>query len=164
MEFEGWDNELKDFILLSTKHEVKMLMVGGGAVNFHGYQRHSSDVDFWIDLSESNLNRLIQVFQEMGYDINDFPSSVKNAEQNISLKFSPTSLNIELITSFNINKEFGVAFQESIPVQIGENKLFKWNVISYDDLITSKIKAARPKDLLDIQELERRKNDSFKNL
>jgi len=164
MEFEGWDNELKDFILLSTKHEVKMLMVGGGAVNFHGYQRHSSDLDFWIDLSELNLNRLIKVFQEMGYDINDFPSSVKNAEQNISLKFSPTSLNIELITSFNINKQFEAAFQESIPVQIGENKLFKWNVISYDDLITSKIKAARPKDLLDIQELERRKNNNFENL
>ena len=141
-----------------------MLMVGGVVVNFHGYQRHSSDVDFWIDLSESNLNRLIQVFQEMGYDINDFPSSVKNAEQNISLKFSPTSLNIELITNFNINKQFEAAFQESIPVQIGENKLFKWNVISYDDLITSKIKAARPKDLLDIQELERRKNNNFENL
>ncbi len=141
-----------------------MLMVGGAVVNFHGYKRHSSDVDFWIDLSESNLNRLIQVFQEMGYDINDFPSSVKNAEQNISLKFSPTSLNIELITSFNINKQFEAAFQESIPVQIGENKLFKWNVISYDDLITSKIKAARPKDLLDIQELERRKNNNFENL
>ena len=139
-------------------------MVGGVVVNFHGYQRHSSDVDFWIDLSESNLNRLIQVFQEMGYDINDFPSSVKNAEQNISLKFSPTSLNIELITNFNINKQFEAAFQESIPVQIGENKLFKWNVISYDDLITSKIKAARPKDLLDIQELERRKNNNFENL
>ena len=101
-------------------------MVGGAVVNFHGYKIHSSDVDFWIDLSESNLNRLIQVFQEMGYDINDFPSSVKNAEQNISLKFSPTSLNIELITSFNINKQFEAAFQESIPVQIGENKLFKW--------------------------------------
>ena len=25
------------------------LMVGGGAVNFHGYQRHSADVDFWIE-------------------------------------------------------------------------------------------------------------------
>lgn len=25
-----------------------MMMVGGGTVNFYGYQRHSAAVDFWI--------------------------------------------------------------------------------------------------------------------
>jgi hypothetical protein len=32
-----------------------MILVGGGAVNFHGFQRHSADIDFWIDVSEENL-------------------------------------------------------------------------------------------------------------
>lgn len=44
-----------------------MLLVGGGAVNFHGYQRHSADVDFWIETEDENLNNLIKTFQEMGF-------------------------------------------------------------------------------------------------
>ncbi len=43
-----------------------MLLVGGGAVNFYGFQRHSADVDFWIDTKKDNLNRLLEVFNEMG--------------------------------------------------------------------------------------------------
>jgi hypothetical protein len=40
---------------------------------------------------------------------------------------------------------------------------FKYKVIDYNDLILSKIKVSRPKELLDIQELERlkEKNPNF---
>ena len=31
----------------------------------------------------------------------------------------------------------------------------KWNVLSLEDLIVTKVKAGRPKDLLDVQELQR---------
>ena len=41
-----FDKELESFITYANKNCVKMIMVGGGAVNFHGYQRHSADVDF----------------------------------------------------------------------------------------------------------------------
>lgn len=41
-----WEENIDEFIKLSNKHKVRMLMVGGGAVNFHGYQRHSADVAF----------------------------------------------------------------------------------------------------------------------
>ena len=55
---ENWDKEVYLFLELAAKHDVRMVMVGGGAVNFHGYQRHSADVDFWLDfwldLSEEN--------------------------------------------------------------------------------------------------------------
>ena len=67
-----WDKEALLFLKLSNQYEVRMLMVGGGAVNFHGYQRHSADVDFWIDTSEENLARLVLVLKEMGYKIDDF--------------------------------------------------------------------------------------------
>jgi UDP-N-acetyl-D-mannosaminuronic acid transferase (WecB/TagA/CpsF family) len=135
-----------------------MVMVGGGAVNFHGYQRHSSDVDFWIDISTENLENLRVVLVKMGYTLEDFPDSVKLAEQNISLKFTPTSLNIELITCFSINKLFDAAYDEAEKVTIEGNSVVRWRVLNFDDLVTSKIKSARPKDLLDIQELNRIKN------
>lgn len=47
-------NKVGLFLNLANKHDVSMILVGGGAVNFHGYQRHSADVGFWIDTSTKN--------------------------------------------------------------------------------------------------------------
>ncbi len=150
-----WEDNINAFIELANKHKVRMLMVGGGAVNFHGYQRHSADVDFWIDIKEDNLSNLVKVFKEMGYEIDDFPMAVKNKQQNISVKFSPQDLTLELITSFSINKSFDQAYKEAETAMVKGKPLLKWRVLSFDDLITSKVKSRRPKDLLDVQELQR---------
>jgi len=153
-----WDKEALLFLKLSNQYKVRMLMVGGGAVNFHGYQRHSADVDFWVDTTDENLSKLVLVLKEMGYNIDDFPESVKKQEQNISLKFSPLSILIELITCFSINKNFDEAYNESEFMTIDNEDIYKWRVLNYEDLILSKIKSGRPKDLLDIQELQKIKN------
>ncbi|MBG6129924.1 putative nucleotidyltransferase component of viral defense system [Aquimarina sp. EL_43] len=154
-----WKEKIDTFIKLSNKHNVRMIMVGGGAVNFHGYQRHSADVDFWIDVTQKNLNGLIRVFREMGYEINDFPDDVKEQKQNISIKFSPVDIDLELITNFSSDKTFEEVYKDSESVVINNNEFLKWNVISYEDLINSKIKAQRPKDLLDVQQLQEIKKD-----
>jgi hypothetical protein len=78
--------------------------------------------------------------------------------QNISIKFSPYDLDLELITRFSINKSFEEAYNSSEEEIIKGEKLLKWKVLSYDDLITSKIKSSRPKDLLDIEELKIKHN------
>ncbi len=148
-----WRNKITSFIKLTNKHSVRMIMVGGGAVNFHGYQRHSADVDFWIDTSEDNFKKLILVFTEMGYEIKDFPQEVKDQMKNISVKFSPIDLNLELITRFSSSKTFEQAYKNSILAEVEGAKFLKWKVLSYEDLIDSKIKANRPKDKLDIQQL-----------
>ena len=149
-----WENKIDEFIYIPNKHKVRMLMVGGGAVNFHGYQRHSADVDFWIETTDENFKKLVLVFQEMGYDIDDFPDDVKQQQQNISIKFSPLDLDLELITNFSVNKTFSQAFDDSEIVAVKRNSFLSWNVLNYEDLILSKIKANRSKDLLDIQQLK----------
>ncbi|MCF8465218.1 MAG: hypothetical protein K9G41_10275 [Flavobacteriales bacterium] len=155
MEF---DDKVQTFIELANKHDVKMLMVGGGAVNFHGYQRHSTDVDFWIDIQQENLDRLKLVLNEMGYVFNDFPEEVKQAEQNISIKLSPIQ-EIELITRFNPGKTFDQAFANAEITTINSLEIAKYRVLAYEDLISSKIKSSRPKDLLDIQQLKMLRED-----
>ena len=158
---ENWDKEALLFLKLSNEFGVRMLMVGGGAVNFHGYQRHSADVDFWIEMTDDNLSRLLLVLKEMGYEIDVFPEAVKKQEQNISLKFSPVSMFIELITRFSIDKNFEDAYAESEVMTIENEDIYRWRVLNYDDLILSKIKSGRPKDYLDIQELQKIKNNNL---
>lgn len=128
-------------------------MVGGGAVNFHGYQRHSTDVDFWIDIRQENLDHLKLVLNEMGYAFDAFPEDVKRAEQNISIKISPIQ-EIELITRFNSGKTFDEAFTNAEITTINSLEFAKYRVLAYEDLIKSKIRSSRPKDLLDIQQLQ----------
>lgn len=151
----NWESNIKNFVSLASLHKVRMILVGGGAVNFYGYQRHSADVDFWIETTDENLKKLLTVFNKMGYEIDSIPSAVSNQLQNISVKFSPTEMELELITNFSINKTFDEAFKEAEVVTIEGEEIIRWRVLAYEDLILSKIKSNRPKDILDIQQLQK---------
>ena len=136
---DRWNEEILKFVRLATKFQVRMILVGGGAVNFHGYQRHSAVVDFWIDTTDENFEKLIQVFQEMEYNLTEFPSEVKQGWQNISIKFNPADLSLELITRFSLEKSFDEAYADAEIVTVqDETQIVKWHVISYHDLIENK--------------------------
>lgn len=130
-----------------------MLMVGGAAVNFHGYQRFSSDIDFWIDTSKSNFNSLIKTLNDMGYVIKEFPEDVLKKKKNISLKLSE-DLNLELITNFSAKINFDEAWKKGVNAMLLDENSATYKVISLEDLILSKMLAGRPKDILDVQELQ----------
>lgn len=150
----SFNQDVYDFIEACGRNKVRMILVGGNAVNYYGYKRHSADIDFWVDNKAKNLENLLKALKQLAYEISDFPPEVKNGDQNISLKFSP-DLEIELITRFNPGKTFNEAFIDSVEFIAVGQKLLKWNILSFQDLINSKIKSGRPKDLLDVQELQR---------
>ena len=151
MQFEDYPQKIVDFIRLANKHDVRMVLVGGGAVNFHGYQRHSADIDFWIDLSAKNMGKILKVLNELGYSIDELPDQVKEGNQNVSIKISP-AIEIELITNFNPGKSFDEAFKDSDEVLRDD---LTYHILSFEDLIKSKINTGRAKDQLDIEELHR---------
>jgi hypothetical protein len=57
-----------------------------------------------------------------------------------------------LITRFNPGKTFEEAYENSVTNQ---NPEIPYRVINLEELLESKRRSARPKDLLDIQELKR---------
>lgn len=151
---ENFKNIVSGFIEKANQNGVRMILVGGGAVNFHGYQRHSADVDFWIELTTENLERLKKALNEMGYQFDHFPDEVLKGMQNISVKISPV-VDLELITRFNPGKSFDQAFCDSVVVCIDGLEHKKYNVLSFDDLINSKIKSGREQDLRDVYMLQK---------
>jgi hypothetical protein len=40
--------DFREFLKLLHDHEVKYLLIGGYAVNYHGYVRGTGDLDVWI--------------------------------------------------------------------------------------------------------------------
>lgn len=150
---ESYKNLVSDFIEKANDNGVRMLLVGGGAVNFHGYQRHSADIDFWIELTSENLNRLKLALNQLGYQFEKFPDQVLQGLQNISVKISPV-VDLELITRFNPGKSFEQAYNDSVAVSIDGLELKSYHVISFEDLINSKIKSGREQDLRDVYMLQ----------
>jgi hypothetical protein len=53
---DTFKNQVSDFIIKANENGVRMLLVGGGAVNFHGYQRQSANIDFWIELTLNQID------------------------------------------------------------------------------------------------------------
>ena len=64
---EKFPVRIESFIKAANKNHLKIILVGGGVVNFHGYQRHSTDLDFWIDIQEENLKNLLLTLSELNY-------------------------------------------------------------------------------------------------
>lgn len=148
--------EVNAFIRAANACGVRMLMIGGGAVNFHGYQRQSADLDFWMEPTPLNFEHLAKALEKIGYLVGAFPGSVLNAEQNITLKMSP-GLDVELITHLSPGYTFDQAWARAEHVELTGEQVVLFRILSYLDLIESKMRSGRPKDLLDIQELQRKK-------
>ncbi len=62
------DKDFKEFIELLNAHKVAYLVIGGYAVNAHGYPRYTKDIDFWIWLTDKNIEKLLQVIQSFGFE------------------------------------------------------------------------------------------------
>ena len=60
------DNDFEDFVALLNTHEVDYLVVGGYALAFHGKPRHTGDLDIWINISNENAKKMINVLDEFG--------------------------------------------------------------------------------------------------
>ena len=147
--------EVSGFMRAAHEHGVRLLLVGGGAVNFHGYQRHSADVDLWVEPSPENFGKLEASLRALGYDLERLPEKVREAQQNISIKISP-DLELELITRFNPGCSFEEAWGRRVSSALVGEPVALFHVLHRDDLIESKLRAARPKDLLDVQELRKK--------
>ncbi|MBK8227393.1 MAG: hypothetical protein IPK70_09500 [Flavobacteriales bacterium] len=77
---------MTQFLRAANGHGVRMLLIGGGAVNFHGYQRQSPDLDFRMEPTPANFDRLAAALRSIGFDVEAFPEKVSQGEQNITLK------------------------------------------------------------------------------
>lgn len=46
-------------------NNLDFIVIGGYAVNYHGYGRYTGDIDFWLRPSEENKMKFLNVFKEI---------------------------------------------------------------------------------------------------
>jgi hypothetical protein len=137
-------------------NNVKYLTIDGFAVNIYGYGRNTGDIDIFIEDSIENRKNLRIALKQIG--IGDF--------ENIStMQFVPGwtdftlnfNLRLDIMTSVKglENKTFDQLLEKAYIAEINSIPVY---FIDYENLIIAKKASNRPKDLLDIDELEKINN------
>jgi hypothetical protein len=140
---------------------VRYVVVGGVAVNLHGYQRFTKDIDLVIELVPDQTLKALEALRAIGYRPNlpvklaDFADPavreawVRDKGMTVFQIYSDqTRLSIDVFASYPI--DFDELWSQAIAVDLPGAAP---RIASIDHLIQMKRDAGRPQDLLDIEKL-----------
>ncbi len=153
-----YEEILKEF----QKQKVKYVIVGGLAVNLLGSSRNTFDLDILVEMSDSNLTKVVNILKGQGYKVKQPVDPIGIADK----KTREDWIENKHMKAFNFYKENDLKEVDIIietPVSYAEAKnkiiIIKCGnlilpIISIDHLIRMKKKANRDVDRLDIRELK----------
>lgn len=140
--------DLKEFVAALNARSVKYVLVGGYAVAFHGYPRGTRDIDFLVETSQDNLERLARSIEDFGFGSVGFkPEDLREPDTFFQMGREPHRIDL-------INEIPGVIFEDA-----WQSRILTYaddvplNVIDKKHLITNKIATGRHKDLADVEVL-----------
>ncbi len=145
--------------------KVRYLVVGGLAVIAHGYVRYTNDLDLVIDLDESNARKAMEVLKGLGYraKVPVDPVEFSRPLTRLSWIRDKQMVVFQLVSERFVRAPIDVFVRE--PFDVGAELLvcewlalgptLKIPVVSRKQLLKMKNEASRPKDLLDIDYLEK---------
>lgn len=142
------ERDLREFIELLNAHEVRYLVVGAHAVAFHGRPRYTADIDFFVDSSPENAQRISDTLQKFGLvDIGVSPVDFTASDLVVQLGVEPNR--VDIMTSIS-----GVQFDEAWKSRAaGELDGLPVQFISKELLKRNKAAVGRKQDLADLDYL-----------
>jgi hypothetical protein len=147
------DEALVEFWRGLNINSVRYIMIGGFATRFHGFNRNTDDLDIWLEDTIENRKNLRKAFVDLSYG--DFASLE-------TMEFVPgwTRFNvgggIELDILTKMDGLQGLTFGECLVMaSIADLEGIKIPFLHITHLIENKKKVNRPKDQIDVIELEK---------
>jgi len=144
---------------------IRYLMVGGLAVNAHGYARMTRDVDLVIQLEPSNTERGLRALLDAGYRlmIPEPPEAFADPAKREAWRRDKGMIVLKLWSDEHRRTPVDVFAYEPFPfdreyeaaVWVEVAPGLKAPVVSLPTLLQMKREAGRPRDLDDINELQR---------
>lgn len=149
-----FSKDMKDLLEIFEKIGVQYVLVGGYAVNYHGYIRTTQDIDLLVYPSSENAQKVMASLTEFGFGEAGIPRIYfEKAGSAVHLGVEPNRIdlltNLKGVTNDQIFTNMTRVEFEDILV----------NIISFHDLIESKRCSDRPRDRADAEELERIENE-----
>ena len=143
------DSNYLDMLKCLNKAGVDYIMVGGWAVNLHGYVRATIDLDIWILADQENARKVYAALGEFGAPLGEVkPEDFAQHGTIFQIGVAPCRIDV-------INKIDGVKYAEASPRAIQKTiEGVPVRIISREDLIVNKRASGRTKDLADAEILE----------
>ena len=142
-------DDMKDLLRIFNRNQVSYAVCGGFAVASHGFVRMTLDLDLLIDPSPENAANVLKSLEEFGFGSAGIELRHLTAPSTaITLGMQPNQ--IDLLTKMSsaptadVLSRAGETLLEDLPVPI----------VSKADLILAKREANRPKDRIDLEELQ----------
>ncbi len=129
-------------------HRVEYLLIGGYAVNYHGYPRATADMDIWIAARPANADRVVAVLKEFGFDLPDLSRELFLREWQI-IRLGVPPVRIEISTTIS-GVDFAECYAQRVEAALDGAPA---NLISLDDLKRNKRASGRHQDLADLEHL-----------
>ncbi len=144
--------------------EIRYIVIGGLAVNFHGIPRMTYDIDILISLDEVNIRKTFDHLSTWGFRLKqpvqpNMISEAEHRERLINEKnlraitfYHPTNPLAEIDLLIDAPLSFSDVRKNAVIVKIDDTEV---PVISISDLILFKNHAGREQDMADIEYLRR---------
>ena len=144
-----------------NKNNVKYLVIGGAAVNLHGYVRVTHDLDLFIALDELNIKNFASTMKALNFkskipveieELGDSKKRKKWVEEKNMKVFSLVDMDTDDIIDIMIMDylQFDESYKEKKVVKIKDIEV---PIASIKDIIKLKEVAGRAKDIIDLKVL-----------
>jgi hypothetical protein len=147
-----FDEDLLNFWRSLNEFDVKYIMIGGFAINLHGFNRATNDIDIWLKDETSNRIKLGKALEQFGYGELSFEE----------LDFVPgrtdfyigSGIRLDIITTMKGLEN--ISFDDALThASIANIQDVKVPFLHINQLIKNKKATNRPKDIIDVLELEK---------
>ncbi len=141
-----------DFFFALNARDARFLVVGAYAVTIHAKPRFTKDLAVWIDPDPRNAQAVFEALAQFGAPLEEIaPKDL--ARPGVVLQIGVAPNRIDVMTSVT-GLEFGAAYGRRVASRYGDCAI---SILSREDLIANKRAVGRPQDLVDADDLERRK-------
>lgn len=147
-----FDEEILNFWRALQKNNVQYILVGGYAINFHGYQRFTGDMDIWIKDNPTNRQQLRTAFIACnigGFEILEHMQFIAGwTEFHLN-----NNMRLDILVEMRGLESY--TFDECLQLaSIADIEDVKIPFLHINHLIENKKRVNRPKDQADVLALE----------
>jgi hypothetical protein len=140
--------DFREFLKLLNSNRVEYLVIGGYAVNVHGYVRMTNDLDIWVRPTLENADRVVRTLLDFGFAVAGLTRDLFITPNTI-VRMGVPPMRLEILTTVS-GVEFDACYSERVITDIEK---FQVPVISLSRLRENKAAAGRAKDLADLDNL-----------